>query len=248
MHFNWKEIWSHMGPSAMAIAVLLVAMGVVSLAVFFERMFVFARAQKHSKKFAFHAGEMLRDRRFVDLVEAAEAETRTPLARLIGQGVRTYLHKAARSRQAVEMTRRELEREAERLSSQIRRGLSILATVGSVAPFVGLLGTVVGIISAFRGIAQEGSGGLSAVSGGISESLVETALGLVVAIPAVFFFNLCSTRSDALVRGLDQASGELLDHLDDLEQGPKGLANDEVLDSLEVTSSGLSGGVHARAV
>src|SRR6185503_17103935 len=61
------------------------------------------------------------------------------------------------------------------------QGMSVLATIGSVAPFVGLLGTVVGIITAFTGIATTGSGGLGAVSAGIAEALIETALGLVVA-------------------------------------------------------------------
>jgi len=62
------------------------------------------------------------------------------------------------------------------------------------APFVGLLGTVVGVISAFQGIAASGSGGIGSVSAGISEALVETALGLVVAIPAVWFYNYLTGR------------------------------------------------------
>jgi biopolymer transport protein ExbB len=94
--------------------------------------------------------------------------------------------------------------------------MSVLATVGSVAPFVGLLGTVVGIIEAFAGIAKEGSGGLGAVSAGIAEALVVTALGLLVAIPAVLMFNLLSTRADALLLSLDQARSEFMDHLEDL--------------------------------
>ena len=67
--------------------------------------------------------------------------------------------------------------------------------MGSVAPFVGLLGTVVGIIAAFEKISTTGSGGLSSVAGGISEALVVTALGLLIAIPSVLVFNyLCDQR------------------------------------------------------
>jgi len=114
----------------------------------------------------------------------------------------------------VEATRRELLRKTEALAADVRRGMSIIASVGSIAPFVGLLGTVFGIITAFQGIAKEGSGGLGAVSMGISEALYETALGLVVAIPAVLAFNWLSAQADALLLALEQARGEFLDFLE----------------------------------
>ena len=90
--------------------------------------------------------------------------------------------------------------------------MSALATIGSTAPFVGLLGTVVGIITAFQGIAATGSGGLGAVSAGISEALVETALGLVVAIPAVWFYNYLTGRIEYFNVEMDNSSSELLDY------------------------------------
>jgi biopolymer transport protein ExbB len=90
----------------------------------------------------------------------------------------------------------------------------VLASVGSIAPFVGLLGTVLGIISAFRGIATAGSGGLSAVSAGISEALIETALGLAVAIPAVLAFNYLTGLITREESGLSRAAGELLDTIE----------------------------------
>src|SRR4030095_6037865 len=84
-----------------------------------------------------------------------------------------------------------------------------------VAPFVGLLGTVVGIISAFQGIASTGSGGLSSVSAGISEALVETALGLAVAIPAVLAFHYLSNLLARDEGALTGSAGELLDAIED---------------------------------
>ncbi|MEQ9322290.1 MAG: MotA/TolQ/ExbB proton channel family protein, partial [Polyangiaceae bacterium] len=83
-----------------------------------------------------------------------------------------------------------------------------------VAPFVGLLGTVVGIIGAFQGIASSGSGGLGAVSAGIAEALIETAFGLMVAIPAVLFFNYLSARVARLELQLGRSVGELLDDME----------------------------------
>ena len=72
---------------------------------------------------------------------------------------------------------------------QMERGLSFLATVGSNAPFIGLLGTVLGIMKAFQDLALDTDEGSAAVMSGISEALVATAVGLLVAIPAVVLFN-----------------------------------------------------------
>ena len=96
--------------------------------------------------------------------------------------------------------------------AHLKKGISSLATIGSTAPFVGLLGTVVGIITAFQGISSQGSAGLAAVSAGISEALVETALGLVVAIPAVWFYNYLTGRIEYFNVEMDNSSSELVDY------------------------------------
>ena len=92
------------------------------------------------------------------------------------------------------------------------QGIAALATIGSTAPFVGLLGTVVGVITAFTGIASSGSSGIGAVSAGIAEALVETALGLVVAIPAVWFYNYLTGRIEYFNVEMDNSSSELVDY------------------------------------
>jgi len=96
-----------------------------------------------------------------------------------------------------------------------------VATVGSIAPFVGLLGTVVGIIGAFQGIGSAGNAGIGAVMGGISEALVETAFGLMVAIPAVIVFNYLNARISTIETALGRSAGELLDELEN-HQGRAG--------------------------
>lgn len=74
------------------------------------------------------------------------------------------------------------------------KNLSLLATIGSNAPFIGLFGTVLGIIKAFHDLSQQSSTGAQTVTAGISEALVATAVGLLVAIPAVVAFNLFQRR------------------------------------------------------
>jgi len=87
-----------------------------------------------------------------------------------------------------------------------------LATIGSTAPFVGLFGTVVGIINAFSSISTEKSTGLGAVAGGISEALVTTAIGLFVAIPAVWMFNFFTNKIEAFDVEMGNSSSELIDY------------------------------------
>src|SRR5262249_52291888 len=105
-----------------------------------------------------------------------------------------------------------LDRASAITHSELERGLSGLATIGSTAPFVGLLGTVIGIIDAFQAIHGENTTGMSAVAGGISEALVTTALGLTVAIPAVMMFNYFTSRIKAFDVEMDNASSELVDY------------------------------------
>jgi biopolymer transport protein ExbB len=73
---------------------------------------------------------------------------------------------------------------------------------------------VVGIIAAFSKISTTGSGGLGSVAGGISEALVVTALGLLIAIPAVLLFNSLSARVERISQGLTTAMGQFIDHLE----------------------------------
>jgi len=152
-----------------------------------------------------------------EIVKAADRHRISALARLVGGAVRRYVRAESEpdgNLSAVELARREVGRRREAISMDLRRGMSVLATVGSIAPFVGLLGTVVGIITAFQSIAATGSGGLGAVSAGIAEALIETALGLSVAIPAVLCFNWLTGKISVVEAALDRSAGELLDEME----------------------------------
>ncbi len=195
--FDLGRIIGHMGAFALSITVVLLVMALASLAVFFERLWAYARSRSASKVFAREARPLLEANDTRSLQTKAQAAKNSHLARLILGGLKTFEASKARAASSVppaELTRRELMRHSDALAADVRRGMGVLASVGSVAPFVGLLGTVVGIIDAFQGIAKEGSGGLGAVSAGISEALVVTAVGLLVAIPAVLAYNWLSTR------------------------------------------------------
>lgn len=218
MGFSLSEMWGHMGWPAITVAVVLMIMGLSSLTVFIDRLITMRRSRIESAQFASESGGHLREDMLETVIEEADKYPKGHLPRVVRTALSTYRH--ARDTADVsqlspaERTRRHMERYMEDVGADLRRGLAVLASVGSVAPFVGLLGTVLGIISAFQGIASTGSGGLSAVSSGISEALIETALGLAVAIPSVLAFNFLSTRVTRDEAALNSAAGEVLDSIE----------------------------------
>jgi len=222
---QWTELWEHLGVPAIVVAIVLLTMGVASLAVFVERLWTLRRSRAASREFAATLVRDFRPSTIEPVIADAERLEAGHLARLVRFGLATYRGAQTghdgRGLTPVESMRRELERRVEELSADLRSGLAVLASVGSVAPFVGLLGTVLGIISAFRGIAETGSGGLSAVSAGIAEALVLTALGLAVAIPAVLAFNYLSTAIAQEELALSNAAGELVDKVEQWGEGER---------------------------
>lgn len=219
MQWNWQEIWQHMGVPALVVAGILFSMGFASLLVFVERCLFFSRARRRAKVFAAKAMCELERGELEGVARVAEEFRDAPVARVIATAAQTFQHAREQGWSGglspLEKTQRHMDRFIEAMNADLRRGFTVLSSVGSTAPFVGLLGTVLGIITAFQGIASSGSGGLSAVSAGIAEALVETALGLTVAIPAVLAFHFLSGRASEEEMRMKNALGELLDHLED---------------------------------
>ena len=213
------KMWGEMGLIARLIAFILVIMSMISFGVAIERIYTFAQARKQSKLYAPQVAKHLKDGRLKDAIAISSSKTYrySHLAKVVLAGLQEYQFQqesgASLSREdLVDTVRRAIQRASALTANDLKKGVAALATIGSTAPFVGLLGTVVGIITAFQGIAATGSGGLGAVSAGISEALVETALGLVVAIPAVWFYNYLTGRIEYFNVEMDNSSSELLDY------------------------------------
>jgi biopolymer transport protein ExbB/TolQ len=224
MKFDLAHIWASMGLMSRSVAFALMLMAIASIAVVVERLIALTKSQRDTRLFAGEAKPHMESWDAERLADTAARFHGSALARLIESAMRRFLRAQADSSggvDAIELTRREIARKREGLSAELRRGLGVLASVGSVAPFVGLLGTVVGIIGAFQTIGATGSGGLGAVSAGIAEALIVTAFGLMVAIPAVLCFNFLSTRIAAIELSLERAAGELVDELEN-EHGRHG--------------------------
>ena len=116
------------------------------------------------------------------------------------------------TRQKREKAERVTERNRIRFVNYLKKNLWILGTIGSAAPFVGLLGTVVGIVRAFGDMKREGAGGFDVVAGGISEALIATAAGLIVAIIALVTYNIFVTAANQTVSSIKLTLDELIDH------------------------------------
>src|SRR5579864_7517617 len=213
--FDPVNMWRQMGWPARLVVIVLFIMSAWSIGVMIDRWIAFSSARKQSRVFAPAVAGALKDGRIDEAISIAEQNKRSHLAKVVTAGLQEFqAHQVSAeiSGEEIEASKRALERAAAIVHAELKRGVSSLATIGSTAPFVGLFGTVVGIINAFQGISAEKSTGLAAVAGGISEALVTTAIGLFVAIPAVWMFNLFTGRIEAFDVEMGNSSSELIDY------------------------------------
>jgi len=216
---NLIEMWHQMTWVGKAVALVLFIMSMWSIGVAMERIYTFSQARKQSKLYAPQVAKHLKDGRLKDAIALSASKNfrYSHLAKVVLAGLQEYQFQqesgGGLSRDdLVDSVRRSIQRATALTQSDLKKGVNSLATIGTTAPFVGLLGTVVGVINAFVGIAATGSGGIGAVSAGIAEALVETALGLLVAIPAVWFYNYLTGRLDYFNVEMDNSSSELVDY------------------------------------
>jgi biopolymer transport protein ExbB/TolQ len=221
LDFSLKGMVSSIEGFGIVVAGILAIMSVYSLGVVAERIFTYGRSNAASRRFASALQGLLTEGKFDEAIALAEKEKRGHLARVLGLALKEYKHglealnnkgpKDVGDFDIIEACNRAIDRSSLRTVNELRRGLGALATIGSTAPFVGLLGTVWGIIKAFQKMAIEGGGGLGTVSGAIAEALINTAFGLLVAIPAVMFFNNLTNRVEEMQVDITDASTELVD-------------------------------------
>jgi biopolymer transport protein ExbB/biopolymer transport protein TolQ len=213
--FDMVSMWNQMGFAARAVVIIMFLMSAWSIGVMIDRYMAFNSARKQSRQYAPAVAGALREGKLEEAVKVSERYKKSHLAKVVVAGLQEFQAHEMSSEipgETIESSKRALERAQAITHAELNRGLSGLATIGSTAPFVGLFGTVVGIINAFEGISSEKSTGLGAVAGGISEALVATAIGLFVAIPAVWMFNYFNTKVEAFDVEMDNSSSELLDY------------------------------------
>jgi biopolymer transport protein ExbB len=213
--FDPITMWHNMGWQAKAIVIILFFMSAWSIGVMIDRLIAYNGARKQSRQFAPAVAGALREGKLDEAIKIADRYSKSHLAKVVVAGLQEFrAHQLSSdiSGEEIEASKRALERAEAIVHAELKRGVSSLATIGSTSPFVGLFGTVVGIINAFKGIATQKSTGLGAVAGGISEALVTTAVGLFVAVPAVWMYNYFTNRIEAFDVEMGNSSSELIDY------------------------------------
>ena len=214
-HFSLTEMVKSMGGVAIAVVVVLLIMSVYSIAIMVERYLTYSAAKKQSREFAPRVAQALKNDRIEEAINISDKHRKSHLAMVVSSGLqefRAHGDTSDISGDEIEASKRALQRAIAIKTAEFKRGLSGLATIGSTAPFVGLFGTVFGIINAFRGMKNAETAGIAAVAGGISEALFTTALGLLVAVPAVWLFNYFTGKVDGFVVEMDNSASELVDY------------------------------------
>ena len=214
---NLLEIFLQAGLMAWVVAGILVLLSLASWAIAFGKWRQMRRADRASAGFleVFRGSE-----RFSEVGAATQRLAASPLVGLFQAGyaeidlqIKTHRHKEESSDyriRSLESLQRTLRRAAGSELRQLSKGTTFLATVAAAGPFIGLFGTVWGIMVAFQDIAVTGSTSLVAVAPGIAEALVNTALGLVAAIPALLAYNFFASRLRQFRAELDDFTLEFM--------------------------------------
>ena len=197
----------------------LVLASMWSWAIIFDKIIKFKVLKKRSDDFeeAFEGSAALED-----IYLAAKKSDNHPLARIFiacmkewkSSNVKQVISDSNEKKSSLkERLMGEMEVAANRSMGRLETGLGFLAIIGSAAPFVGLFGTVWGIMSSFQGIAVSKNTSLAVVAPGIAEALLATAAGLFAAIPAVFFYNVFSSKINQFTERAHNFSVQLLNIL-----------------------------------
>lgn len=216
MNMSIGYIWEHSPVFAKGIWIVLAIMSLWSLSVAFGKWWGLRKAQKETLKFAPEFSQFLEEDNLTEAINLAQSYKKSHVARVLGGAldeVKPLIMDGSVTVSDINSAERAIERNMLVEIVALKRGLAILATVGSTSPFVGLLGTVFGIINAFVGMGAAGSSGIQAIAVGIAEALIATGFGLLVAIPAVWAYNYFQTKIDNLTAEMTYVSKEMIDYL-----------------------------------
>ena len=213
---SFTELMGNVGWFGLSIMMSIAGLSVYSVGLIVDKYRRFRIAARQSQAFKEVFAKFLRGGEVQDLVNAVREHPNSYVAQVVSAGILEYdgvRNAGGDSSASLELVTSALRDAMSETLIELRTGLGLLATIGSMAPFIGLFGTVAGIINAFHNIAATGSGGMSVVSGGIAEALVATALGIFVAIPAAVAFNLFTGRIETFHVEMNRASSQLVNCL-----------------------------------
>lgn len=221
---------------------LLLALSVLVFVVAVERWFVFRRRSGNAEHLAIAVEAHMRSEQRDEKIRWPECHH--SLAARVAEAGLAYAVEGESAASKAMQSRTALERE------QLEKRLIVMGTIGNNAPFIGLLGTVIGVVQAFAQLGTTGAAPQeqsAAVMAGISEALVATAVGLLVAIPAVILFNYFHRRLAAMLSASEVVSGVLLANVGQYESPPPEEGDTVVVEDAELEGSSGETGAAERA-
>jgi len=209
----FAEMIHNSGPVAFTVLIILLLASIFSWTIMFSKWSSFGKADTQSKRFlrAFRKSS-----RLSEVAAVADQFRPSPLVSVFNEIHDEYQRQnggRGLPRNPVALERAAATASSESLTAMESR-MTWLATIAAIAPFIGLFGTVWGIIDAFHGLGVSGTATLRAVAPGISEALITTAAGLVVAIPAVIGYNQLTARLREFGARMDDFGRELLNAIE----------------------------------
>ncbi len=207
------EMLHNSGPMALTVLLLLLVASIFSWAVMITKWRAFRDADVQNRRFV---RAFRKSGRLSEVAAVAEQFRPSPLVAVFNEIYDEYQRQAGG--RGTPPNPQALERAAQTAASEsltlMEARMTWLATIAQVAPFIGLFGTVMGIIDAFHGLGTAGAATLRAVAPGISEALITTAAGLVVAVPAVVGYNQLTARLRDFAARMDDFGRELLNAIE----------------------------------
>lgn len=208
--FGFVQAMKEGGPVAWSILAIMIIMSVGSFYIMFTKLFEQNKVMKQYKtvETAFWRAPSLRE-------GATKLEKNSPWRQLADDAVKAQEDhgKMTDALESHDYMHGSLQRSEDSINAVLAGGLPFLATVGATAPFVGLLGTVIGIYRALINIGIAGNASIDKVAGPVGEALIMTAIGLLVAVPAVFAFNWLQSRNRKISALLSTFSTDLLAYM-----------------------------------
>ena len=202
------------GPIAKLVLLVLLFGSVYSWALIFKKLKAFKKVNDANKEFL----DLYNSSTTLSYIYDKTAAIGPSTFKLMFNSAYADYHKTSPSNQKVIIIlERSMKQSIAEVNNALEHHLSILASIGSVSPYIGLFGTVWGIIASFQGLSM-GGGNIEMIAPGIAEALVATALGILVAIPAVWFFNYFHSKITSMNANMDSFA---LDFLNKIELGEK---------------------------
>ena len=216
--FGPKAIWEAASLPNKGIICLLLGLLVLQLYIAVERGFAYAQSNASTRSFLKLFVAALRRGDFDAARQAASAHGKSHVALVLKQGLVIFqyekqLKTLREDHDVVQAVERAIARGSAEAGDLLKKGMLSLATIGALAPFIGLLGTVIGIIRLFSDLKSKGAGDINNLAGSIGEALATTALGLMVAIPAVWIYNYFTAQQDKMATRISNAASQMVDEI-----------------------------------